>query len=214
MSDIVKSIIDAMNYQFATRHFSRPGRIETFDSATGKAGVKPLIQFPVKDRDTGVVTTLELPVINDVPIAVMQGGGGRLTFPISAGDPCMLIFSEVSLDEWLESGGDPDPLDFRRNQLSDAMAIVGIQSFADWQEPLAGKTALQFGTGEISIDESGKIAIGNSAGELIDLLSQTLGELASTTVDTTTSNPVQPINNAAAFTALKAIVDQLKGALG
>jgi hypothetical protein len=212
MNDIVKSIIDAINYQFATRHFSRPGRIESFDPATGKAEVKPLVQFPRKDKDSGEVTTLELPVIPDVPVAVAQGGGAKMTFPVSAGDPCLLIFSEVSLDEWLTNGGDPDPKDFRRNNLSDAMAIVGLGSFADWEAPLADKAALTYEGTELSIDNFGKIAIGNSTAELFDVLSQTLDKLATATV--ATSLGPQPLSNAADYVTLKGLIDGLKGAIG
>ena len=210
MSDIVKSIIDAMNYQFAVRHFSRPGRIETFDSATGRATVKPLIKYPARDRDTGETSVIELPTISNVPVAVMQGGGGRVTFPISEGDPCLLVFSEVSLDEWLTNGGDPDPLDFRRNNLSDAMAIVGLSSFSDWVEPLVGKTSIDYSGTEISIDGSGKVAIGNSSAELLDIVSEALGEIANT--KTTIDN--EDLTAKAALLALKAKLDGLKGSVG
>jgi hypothetical protein len=47
---------------------------------------------------------------------------------VSPGDPCLLIFSDRSLDSWLDRGGEVDPIDLRRHHLSDAVAILGVRA--------------------------------------------------------------------------------------
>jgi hypothetical protein len=72
---------------------------------------------------------LQLPVLQDVPVLVPSGGGYSLTFPIMPGDEVLLVFSDTSLDVWLEAGGvNNDPINQRRHSLSDAVAIFGLRS--------------------------------------------------------------------------------------
>ena len=52
-----------------------------------------------------------------------------LTFPVSEGDQCLLIFSQRSIDNWHKLGGIQDPVEDkypRAHSLSDAIAILGL----------------------------------------------------------------------------------------
>jgi hypothetical protein len=71
------------------------------------------------------------PVIPNVPVQFPQGGGYRITFPLAVGDTGLLLFSDVSLDVWLSQGGEVDPLDDRRFDLSDGVFLPGVRSFAN-----------------------------------------------------------------------------------
>lgn len=115
----------------ADMRVAMPGRIEKFDKATQLADVKPLLKETYED-DTGTAVIESLPVIVNVPVYSAGGGDFALTMPIAQGDSCWLMFSDRSLDIWNESGGEQNPVDARRHDLSDAVCIVGVR-------PKAGK---------------------------------------------------------------------------
>lgn len=104
----------------------RTGRIEKFDASTGLADVKPLQKEQV-ETDSGSAV-LSLPVVPNVPVLCLGGGDFVDTFPITKGDECMLIFADRSLDIWFELGGEQDPVDLRRHNLTDGIAIVGLRA--------------------------------------------------------------------------------------
>ena len=59
-----------------------------------------------------------------------RGGGCTLTFPVEAGDECLVIFADRCIDFWWQNGGIQEPVDDRMHDLSDAFCIVGPQSQA------------------------------------------------------------------------------------
>ena len=118
----------------AARQISRirvalPARVETYDAATQQVSVQPLIQDGYTD-EAGERQADRLPVIPHVPVVFPGAGGFRVTFPIAVGDTVLLVFSSSSLDQWLALGGEVDPKDDRRHDLSDAIAIPGLRDFA------------------------------------------------------------------------------------
>jgi hypothetical protein len=56
------------------------------------------------------------------------GGGYVLTFPVAAGDECLLVFGERAIGGWFQNGGVQEPDDHRFHDLSDAFALVGFRS--------------------------------------------------------------------------------------
>lgn len=112
--------------RLADLHVALPARIESFDPSTQLARVKPLLRETVETEE-GDEAVEALPVISNVPVQFPGGGGYVLTFPVAIGDPCLLVFADRALDRWIESGGDVDPVDLRRHNLSDAVAILGVR---------------------------------------------------------------------------------------
>jgi hypothetical protein len=112
-----------------------PGRVETYDPATQRASVAPLVK-DVEVDDEGARTARDFPVITGVPVVFPGAGGFRVTFPVQAGDLVLLVFSDRSLDKLLASSGAEavDPIDPRQHDLSDAVAIPGLHTFGS---PLA-----------------------------------------------------------------------------
>lgn len=106
-----------------------PGIIQSFDPDTVTAVVQPGLRC-VQNNNDGTTTTTEYPLLVDVPVVFPRGGGCTLTFPVKAGDECLLIFSDRCIDFWWQSGGVQEPVDTRQHDLSDAFAIVGPQSQA------------------------------------------------------------------------------------
>ncbi len=159
-----------------------PGVIDSFDSATQMAVVTPAIQ--AKKTIEGVDSYFNLPQIVNVPIVIPFGsvGGFGLTVKVSAGDPCLLVFSQRCLDNWLQSGGVQPPeqntAGLRHHDLTDAFAIMAPASTADafsnWSNEgieirnrartirttvLNNKVEIVAGTSTITLLESGAINI-------------------------------------------------------
>ncbi|EOV7029588.1 Gp138 family membrane-puncturing spike protein [Yersinia enterocolitica] len=103
---------------------SMPGIIQSFDADS----VTCDIQIGIKGESGGESTNLS--VLTNVPVVFPRGGGVTMTFPIKAGDECLLIFGDRCIDFWHQSGDIQETVDEREHDLSDAFAIIGPQSQA------------------------------------------------------------------------------------
>ena len=113
----------------ANLHVSMPGRIETYDNATQKATVTPLLQTRTVALD-GEEILDTLPKLQDVPVVFQRAGDFFMSFPLKKGDHVLLVFQDRSIDQWATTaGGVTDPVDFRTHDLSDAVAIPGLYPF-------------------------------------------------------------------------------------
>lgn len=104
-------------------HTCLPAFIVAFDPSTQTASVQPAIRRIFTDKGA-----VNLPLCVDVPVIFPSGGGFHLTFPVAAGDDCILWFSERAIDNWHFDGGLADPAEYRMHDLSDAIAFVGLNS--------------------------------------------------------------------------------------
>lgn len=104
-------------------HTCLPGIIASFDPDTQTASVQPAIKRIFTEKGA-----VNLPLCVDVPVAFPGGGDFFLTFPVKPGDECILLFSERAIDNWHASGGTQTPAEYRLHDLSDGIAIVGLNS--------------------------------------------------------------------------------------
>jgi hypothetical protein len=203
-------------------HYCLPGRIEKYDRATRKADVKPLL----KKKDNTAARAL--PIITNVPVTMPTANNNTafIDFPIKRGDTGTIIFSERSLDLWLVQGGDVDPKDPRKNDLSDGIFIPGLNPFnISMSIPTDDSIRIMNGTSIVDIMPTGKFKIKNDSNELIALLSDALAEVIALIdtlkiVKTITLAGLQPFEPASQallatektnFTTLKSKLDTLKG---
>lgn len=134
LADVIRAGIHSAA---ADLHVSIPATVVRVELGRGLVDAQPL----VKDIFEGQAASV--PVITNVPIVWPGAGGFRLTFPIAVDDVVLLVFSDRSLDLWLEKGGEVDPKDPRRHALSDAIAIPGLRSFnAPWSGAAADGVTL------------------------------------------------------------------------
>lgn len=105
-------------------HTAIPGTITGYDAGSNRASVRPLGHYKTADY-----RSLEYPVIFNVPVVFPTGLGGSagVTFPLAAGDGCLIVFSESQIDDMLSGVDSDDP---RKFSLNDAICIPGLYSSA------------------------------------------------------------------------------------
>lgn len=124
--DLAELLRASVREGLAQVHTAIPGVVESYDPVKQTANVLPTVKRPFVNLD-GSEGIDEYPVIPNVPVGFPRGGGYFVSLPLQTGDDVLLVFSEQSIDLWSESDGKGvvDPVDFRRFDLSDAIAIPG-----------------------------------------------------------------------------------------
>ncbi|MFS8371209.1 Gp138 family membrane-puncturing spike protein [Acetobacter indonesiensis] len=108
-----------------------PGVIASFSIEGGSPFAR--VRLAVKGHDitdAGERVAHDMPILPHCPVIFPRGGGCSLTFPVSAGDECMVIFGARSIDEWWQNGVAQPSYDARKHDLSDGVALVGLTSKA------------------------------------------------------------------------------------
>ena len=117
---------------------SIPGIINAFDPQTQKVSATPAINAKYVSPD-GKVSYIQYPMITNIPLAISRGAGMSFTQPITVGYPCTLIFSQRSIDNFVEEGTYSNPVEgpnprtssIRCMDLTDAMCFPGVITQAD-----------------------------------------------------------------------------------
>ena len=106
---------------FATFHCVQIGKIEKVTPSEQTVEVTLQIRRPAADG-----TSSAIPLLVDVPYMVLQGGGAYIDLPITAGDYCIVLFNDRDIDTWWSTANMADPATNRKHDLSDGIAIVGL----------------------------------------------------------------------------------------
>lgn len=118
-----------------------PGVIQSFNptemSCVVQVSIKAKIADPafqsyksatkVDDPD-GISAWDQLPLLLDCPVVFPSAGNCTLTFPIIAGDECLVIFASRCIDAWWAYGGIQNQQILRMHDLSDGFVIPGPKS--------------------------------------------------------------------------------------
>lgn len=143
-------------------HTTLPAIVISFDADERTVTAQPTIQRVFSEGE-GLSGAHNLPPCVDVPVVFPMGGGYELTFPVSAGDECLLIFSERCIDGWFTTGQPTPPQDYRRHDLSDAFAIVGVRSLANKQPVWNGGVELHGKGSHVRLDaNSVELGVGDA----------------------------------------------------
>lgn len=212
------AINNAVLYRLMHVHTAMPGKVVSYDFATKKAQIQPMVDKKYTDG-----TTQPMPVLNNVPVIFPFAGGASITFPVNEGDFCLVVFCERSIDNFLSNGQQAPPTDPRKFDLSDGVAIMGLLPFSETSPASSNEEFLiSYGGSEIKITSNGdvtiktanKVAIGNLTVEVLDALSQALGFIANPLGVVVPSVPFSgPLADAATATALKLQLDTIKGTI-
>ena len=123
-------------------------------------------------------STPQYPLLVDVPVFVLCGGGGYISMPITAGDIAVVLFNDRDLDPWWSAGvqGAP-PNTARTHSLADGIALVGLRPATN---PIAGLSTtdakIAKGATALSLDGA-KAGLTNGTYSLLDVLTSIVAAL-------------------------------------
>ena len=148
---------------------SFPGVIQSYDPTKRTCVVQPALKALVEDVK-GVKSWVNLPLLVDCPVQFPSGGGLTLSFPLTQGDECIVVFSARCLDAWWQLGGVQVQAELRMHDLSDGMVIPGLRSVPNVEPALStnsaqlrtfgGDTLVEVTTsGEINITASSSVNV-------------------------------------------------------
>jgi hypothetical protein len=159
-------------------HTAMPGIVTAYDATNRRADVQPAL----KTRDVGGVKSRAR--ILGVPVLFPTGGGFTVTMPIAPGDEVLCVFSQRSIDRWKKTGGEVDPIDGRKFDASDALAIPASMSDAKVAAALATAAffGLETGASGFTIYPDGRIAIGTDTADLLGIVDE-IGDASRGLVD-------------------------------
>ena len=96
-------------------HCALPGTVVSFDAEAQMAVIQPALKRRAEQRD------VPLPLLHDVPVFM------PISFEITPGDACLVIFADCDIDAWFETGEAEVPASDRMHSLSDGFAFVGFR---------------------------------------------------------------------------------------
>lgn len=105
-----------------------PGIVSSFDAAKQTCEVQLAIQIKKTSPVDGSFEWITIRPIVDCPVFFPSGGGCTLTFPLVAGDECLVIFSSRCIDAWWQSGGVQNQPILRMHDISDGFVFAGVRS--------------------------------------------------------------------------------------
>lgn len=171
---------------FASLACAQAGTIQSYDGEAQTAGVTINSKITVGYQTglTGQIQPVAMayPLFPDVPVIFLGGGGGALTFPVAAGDTCLLIFLDRDMSNWYVSGQtDLTPASNRLHSLSDAVALVGLRSSRNPLEDVSDDSAELYGPeghgGPLLSLGAGKVGISNATGSLLTVMTTLVAAL-------------------------------------
>lgn len=211
------SLSDAIQTHFtnykAQMFTSLPATVTSYNSEEQTISARPVMNEPFKEGEVS-----EYQEIDYIPVIFTGAGGGVLTFPITVGEEVLLIFSSRNFDTWWDTGETQKLSTTQRyNDITDAIAIIGVRSKGksveanteDVELKYNGNTILLKKDGTLEAKTTSTLKINNSTEELISLLSEILQEVSEIT--TNTAYGISPVNNKVKLQSLKTRLDTFKG---
>jgi hypothetical protein len=111
-------------------HTCIPAEIEEYyGHEERKAKVKPLIKLRLSSNKL-----VEIPPIDDVPVVFGGSKTFNMLYPLKKGDGVLLVFSEASLGNFLNSEDEVEADEVGKFNLTDCIAIPSLWSFENCPE--------------------------------------------------------------------------------
>jgi|TARA_Y100000310_G_C20703455_1_gene832283 hypothetical protein len=136
-------------------HTCMPGIITEYDGKQRRATVQPQIKKAYLDGED-----LEYKPITDIPVVSFNAGNAGIRLPEDQhkNQTCLLVFSERALDNWLLKDGVQPPNDPRKFDITDGIAIVGLNNFVNEDEG-GNDMSMYYNGSSIKILENGDVDI-------------------------------------------------------
>jgi phage baseplate assembly protein gpV len=127
INDLNEALLEAMSSAASELWVALPGIVETYDATKMTCTVKPSIQI-LRRKIDGTEAWVSIPLLLDVPVMFPGGGGFTMTFPVTQGDECLVVFADRCIDSWWDLGGVQVQAEVRMHDLSDGFAFIGVRS--------------------------------------------------------------------------------------
>lgn len=129
-----------------------PGIIQSYNAKNNTAEIQPAIREEVVNEDNSV-SYVNLPLLINVPIVFPSTKLGGVRFTLERGDECLVVFSDLSYDNFWTSGNVQNPIEVRRHDLSDGIAIPCVLSQPNTKAVESGLT-VSFGEAKINMSNN------------------------------------------------------------
>lgn len=163
LSSVIQTAINASLNQV---HTCLPAVVISIDVVTHLIDVQVTIKRKLKGA------SVNLPVLQGVPLRHIRTSVFSITMPVKVGDHVELRICERSIDTWLTEGGIQDPVDVRKFSLNDAFATPTMYAQTEIvSEPMNAdnlEIKLNDGSGQIALTPSGVVELNGNTNSLID----------------------------------------------
>lgn len=152
LETVIRTGMDSVSKQIRC---ACPAIVQSWNATAQTVTVKLALKEIVLNG--GAETEMEIPMLVDVPVVMPRAGGYCLLMTPQVGDECLVVFSDMCIDAWWQSGGIQSQAELRRHDLSDAFAIMGCWSQV--KKPVFPSSGIRLqndaGTAYVSIDSTG-----------------------------------------------------------
>lgn len=159
-TQLYDSIIKKVNFNLRC---CIPGIVQSYNLDTNTAEIQPAIREEIVNEDNSV-SYMNLPLLINVPILFPKCSNGGITFPLSQNDEVLVFFSDLSYDNFWMYGNVQNPIEVRRHDLSDGLAIPTAISKKNTQA-VSDNLNIKFGDTQIKMSKS-EITFVNDYGEV------------------------------------------------
>lgn len=171
--DEVQVLRAAIRARVADVRTAVPGMVVDYDAAKQTATVKLAVRLPTPDGSD----VEEIKPLPNVPVKWPRGGGYFATMPLVAGDPGLLVFSEVDFSAWRETGEVADPATPRRHGLYAYFLPGGCADGDEIPEASADHMVLGKTGGAIARFKDSTIELGGGATQFAALANKVQAEI-------------------------------------
>lgn len=116
-----------------------PCIIQSFNASKGTVECQPAIRERIINQNEEI-EYLNLPLLTNVPVVFPSNNYYSVAFPLDKGDECLVLFSDLSIDNFWEKGNVQNPIEERRHDLSDGIAIPCNLSLIKQRKNIDGLT--------------------------------------------------------------------------
>ena len=99
-----------------------PCIVQSYNEENNTVECQPAIRERIINED-GTIQYVQLPLLVNVPVVFPGSSDFELKFILKQNDECLVLFSDLSIDNFWEKGSLQNPVEVRRHDLSDGIAI-------------------------------------------------------------------------------------------
>lgn len=128
LRDLRETLLATLQGWQADMWTAMPGIIQSVDFEKQSCVVQISVQVSVRDITTGESSWQSISPLLDCPLFFPHGGKYTITFPVTKGDECLVVFASRCIDGWWGNGQVQPQALFRMHDLSDGFVFAGFRS--------------------------------------------------------------------------------------